>query len=156
MTTAWVHIISLALYAAATLAILVYAIPRARVLADPQERLARAAAAMKIYDPFSIAVLGVIVMTGAFSLTAYKDALRERFFEQMGAVLIWKFGLTFLLIIMASYMAFGLGNRIVGHCEIDEEPTPEWISRMLTKTQVTAAVILVLCGVITWVAGALT
>ena len=153
--TAWIHLISTTLYGVATLAIAAYFIPRARTETDPAARLARAAAAMRVYDPFCIAILGVMIMTGAFALTAYKDALRERFFEQMGVVLVWKLFFTFILVILATYMAFGLGNRLVGRLELDEEPDPKWINSMLTRIQVVSVLSLAVLAVIVWIAGAL-
>ncbi len=153
--SSWIHLITTVLYAAATVAVAAYYIPRARRESDPTRRLEQAARAMKIYDPFCIAVLGVIIMTGAFSLTAYKEALRERFFEAMGVVLLWKLLATFVLIIFGTYMAFGLGNRLVGRVELGEEPDPKWIDSMLTRIQVVAIVSLVLLAAIVWIATAL-
>lgn len=147
-----IHVASLTLYAVATFALLAYAIPRARAEADPARRMARAAAAMKVYDPFSIAVLGVMIMTGAFALTTIKDALRDQFFVQLGAILTWKLLFTFVLVIVASYLAFGLGNRLVGKVELGESPEPAWLASMLTRIQVVAALVLGLCAVITWIA----
>ncbi len=135
--------------------VLVYSMPRARRAASPEERLRRAAAAMKVYDPLAIAALGVMVMTGAFALTEFKDALRERFFEQMGVMLTWKLGVTFLLIIVGSYLAFGLGNRLVGRAELDETPPPEWVSSMILRVQITCALVLALCALISWIATAM-
>lgn len=135
--------------------VLVYSMPRARRPASPAERLQRAAAAMKIYDPLAIAALGVMVMTGAFALTEFKDALRERFFEQMGVMLTWKLGVTFLLIIVGSYLAFGLGNRLVGRAELDETPAPEWVSSMILRIQITCVLVLALCALISWIATAM-
>lgn len=151
----WLHVAALLLYAAATAVVLVYSIPRARAQSDPTARLARAARAMKLYDPFSMAVLGVMVMTGAFALTGYKDALRERFFQQMGVVLAWKLGVVFILIIVAAYLAFGLGNRLVGQTELEEPPRAEWVASMLTRIQITAGLVLVLCALISWIATAM-
>ncbi len=151
-TSTWIHVASLIAYVAATATVLLYAIPRARAAADPIQRLARAAAAMKLYDPFSIAVLGVIVMTGAFALTDYKDELRERFFEQMGTFLVWKLSFTFLLIIVGAYLAFGLGNRLVGAVELNTQPEASWITAMLTRIQIVSALVLILCAIITWIA----
>lgn len=151
----WIHVAALVAYAAATLAVLVYAIPQSRRETDSERRLATAARAMKYYDPFSIAVLGVMVMTGAFALTGYKDALRERFFEQMGTILVWKLSFTFLLIILAAYLAFGLGNRLVGAVERDTRPEAGWVASMLLRIQITAALVLLLCGVIAWISRAM-
>lgn len=152
MTYPWIHVISLLLYAAATFAIAVYYIPRARAEPDPGRRMARAARAMKVYDPFSIAVLGVMIMSGAFALTSIKDALREKFFVLMGTMLFWKLLVTFALIIVASYLAFGLGNRLVGKVEIGETPDAAWVASVLTRIQVVASLVLVLCSLIVWIA----
>lgn len=154
ITYPWVHVLALTAYVGATLVIVAHSIPRARREAEPRRRLARAASAMRLYDPFSIAVLGVIVMTGAFALTGYKDALRERFFEQMGAHLLWKLSFTFALIIAGTYLAFGLGNRLVGAVESAEPPTAQWVDSMLTRIQITAIAVLLLCGIIVWIATA--
>lgn len=153
MTTyVWIHVVALVAYVLATMAVLLYAIPAARRVSDPQARLARAAAAMKLYDPFSIAVLGVIVMTGAFALTDYKDALRERFFAEMGAYLMWKLSASFALILLGSYLAFGLGNRLVSASERDAPPHGAWVDSMMTRIQVTAVVLLLLCAAIVRIA----
>ena len=55
-------------------------LPSPAIAAEPDAARARplAAAMLRIYDPLSIAALGVAIMTGAFSLTAYKAALRGR------------------------------------------------------------------------------
>ena len=110
---------------------------------------------MKVYDPLSLALLGVMIMSGAFALTDYKEALRERFFEQMGMVLVWKLLLTFIVVIVAAYLAFGLGNRLVGRAELEEPPEEQWVRSMLTRIQVVAGLILALWAAIVWVATAL-
>jgi hypothetical protein len=150
--TVWIHLVSLGLYALATAALAIYFVPRARAQSDRRRRLASAAAVMKIYDPFSIAILGVIIMTGAFALTSVKDALRERFFEVMGPVLIWKLTITFVVIIIACYLAFGLGNRLVGRVELDEQPADAWISSMLLRIQIVSVLIVALCAAAAWIA----
>ncbi len=154
-TYTWIHLVSMGIYALATLALAAFFIPRARGEKDAARRMERAADAMKVYDPFSIGVLGVTIMTGAFSLTAYKDALRERFFEQMGMVLVWKLFFTFILTIVAAYLAFGLGNRLVGSHELGEAPDPQWVKSMLTRIQVVSVIALALWGGIVWIATAL-
>jgi hypothetical protein len=150
-----IHIAALIAYVAATVAVLVYAIPKARAETDPAGRLASAGRAMRLYDPFSIAALGVLVMTGAFALTGIKDALRERFFEQVGAMLAWKLFFTFLLIIVAAYLAFGVGNRLVGAAAQPVPPDAAWVASALWRIQIVTAMVLVLCAIIVWVAMAM-
>ena len=163
--TLWLHIASLVLYAMATLVVLLFSLTKVRAAATSEERLQLAASAMRVYDPLSLALLGVMIMTGAFSLTDVKDAMRETFFQILGPILMWKLSLTFVLIIFATYLAFGLGNRVVGYADIQtpEEadspetalPDAEWYNRAQKRIDFTCVAILVLCAMITWVAGGL-
>ena len=80
----WVHLLAFAVYTGATLAVIAIGLPVVDSEDDPLRRARLAAAMLRIYDPLSIAALGVVIMTGAFSLTAYKAALRGAFFERLG------------------------------------------------------------------------
>ncbi len=147
-----VHLLAFAVYAGATVAIAVISLPAARAEVDAERRLRAIAAAMRVYDPLSIAALGVLVMTGAFALTAYKAALRAAFFERLGGVLAWKLFFTFLLINLGAYIAFGLGNRLVGRAHLDAPVEEIWLRGMLSRLQVSLVAALLLVVVIVWVA----
>jgi hypothetical protein len=110
---------------------------------------------MRIYDPLTIAALGILVMTGAFNLTAYKAALRELFFSRLGAVLAWKLVLSFFLINLAAYIAFGLGHRIVRGVEDGSLDAPRF-DRMLGRLRWSLIAALALAAATTWVALALS
>ncbi len=146
----WLHLLAFASYAGATFAVLVVCLPLADREQDPQRRSRLIADILRIYDPLVIAALGVIVMTGAFNLTTYKAALRQMFFERLGGVLGWKLFLSFLLINLAAYMAFGIGHRIVRRME--EEVDPIWLESMLRRFRMSAIIALILTAAITWLA----
>ena len=57
--------------------------------------------------------LGVVVVTGAWSITPYKEALGAGYFAAVGSAMVGKLGLAFLLIIMATWVSFGIGHRLV-------------------------------------------
>ncbi len=151
----WLHILSLIAYGAASAVLLLVVLPRLRREPDDAQRLRRAARFMRIYDPLSIGALGVLIMTGAFRLTAYKDALRGAFFAHMGRALAWKLFLTFLIVNLAAYVAFGIGHRLVGHAESAAAVDPAWVRAMLRRLGVATAVALLLTAVTIWVALAL-
>lgn len=148
--TLWLHLLATAAYFVATAAVVAIAVPRARREADEGRRLRSIAAAMRLYDPFSIAALGVMVMTGAFQLTSYKAALRERFFEYVGVTLAWKLFFAFLLVNLAAYVAFGVGHRLVVRTHHPEPVPPGWVDAMLGRLQVSSIVALLLVAVVVW------
>jgi hypothetical protein len=151
----WLHVGAFAAYAIATAALLLIGVPLIHA-ADPADRARRAAAVLRLYDPFSLAALGTAIMTGAFNLTAYKAALGARFFDRLGPPLAWKLLYTFLLINVATYIAFGIGHRLVRAVDFGEAPDPQRLGSMLRRLVVSAVLALVLLGVIWWEATRLT
>ena len=148
----WLHLLAFATYVGATVAVLLICLPMARAEPDPERRLRIVTGTMRVYDPLTIGALGVLVMTGAFNLTAYKAALRELFFSRLGSVLAWKLLLSFFLINLAAYIAFGLGHRIVRAAEDTPTLDPDRLDRMVTRLRWSLLTALVLVGAITWVA----
>jgi len=148
----WLHLLAFATYVGATVAVILICLPLARAEQDPHRRLRLAAATMRVYDPLTIAALGVLVMTGAFNLTAYKAALRDLFFARLGSTLAWKLLLSFLLINLAAYIAFGLGHRIVRSADDPSSMDPKRLDRILVRLRWSALVALVLAAAIAWIA----
>ena len=116
----WLHVLSLVAYGGGTLALLIVILPAANAQGTAL-RHSFLAHTLKFYDPLAVATLGVIVMTGAFNLTRYKEAMRGEFFSRLGWLLTWKLGLAFLVVMVGVYIAFGLGHRIV-RAEMSGEP----------------------------------
>jgi uncharacterized membrane protein len=148
----WLHLLAFAAYAGATMTVAFSSLPAARAETDPKRRLQLLATAMRVYDPLSIAALGVLVMTGAFRLTAYKAALRAAFFDRVGIALAWKLFFTFLLINLGAYVAFGIGHRLVGMHARGDEIDPARLGAMEGRLQWSLVIGLVLVALIVWVA----
>jgi len=121
----WLHVLSLAAYFGATLAMVLFVLPAARAETDPTARRRLLVAVLRRYDPFVITVLAVLIMTGAFRLTSYKAALQGLFFSELGTVLAWKLGLTFVMMMVAVYSVFGLGHRLVRSADWQEPVDPK-------------------------------
>jgi uncharacterized membrane protein len=145
----WLHVISLAAYFGTTLAIVMMVLPLARAEADPAARRRLLFRVLRIYNPLVIAVLGVLLMTGAFNLTNYKAALRAEFFVELGHLLAWKLGLAFVLIIIATYSVFGLGHRLVRFEQWGEPVDVAKESGIIRRLSATLIVALVLTAIIT-------
>lgn len=148
----WLHLLAFAVYTGSTLAVALIAVPQARAANGVDGKLRAIAATLRVYDPLSIGALGVLVMTGAFSLTDYKAALRANYFQQLGGVLAWKLFLAFFLINVGAYVAFGIGHRLVRTLDSGQTVDEVWIGSMLRRLQTSSILCLLLTAAITWVA----
>jgi hypothetical protein len=150
--TLWLHLTSLAAYFGATLAFVLVMLPAVERLDSHEERLRVLTSMLKRLNPLVIGVLGVLVMTGAFSLTAYKARLRSEFFTRIGEPLTLKLILAFFLINGVTYVAFGLGHRIVRAVEWGDPVPPERLASMIRRMRTASILNLLLAAWITWVA----
>jgi hypothetical protein len=150
--TLWLHLTSLAAYFGATLAFVLVMLPAVERLDSHEERLRVLTSMLKRLNPLVIGVLGVLVMTGAFSLTAYKARLRSEFFTRIGEPLTLKLILAFFLINGVTYVAFGLAHRIVRAVEWGDPVPPERLASMIRRMRTASILNLLLAAWITWVA----
>jgi hypothetical protein len=134
------------------MAVLLISLPMARSEEDVDRRRQLIVATMRIYDPLTIAALGVLVMTGAFNLTAYKAALQSLFFDRLGTLLAWKLLFSFVLIILAAYIAFGIGHRIVRRSDAGDPGDAAWLDSMISRLRSSAILAVILIAIITWIA----
>lgn len=150
--TLWLHLVSLAAYFGATLAFVLVMLPAVERLESHEERLKLLATMLQRLNPLLIGVLGVLVMTGAFSITAYKARLRSEFFTRIGEPLTLKLILAFFFINGVTYVAFGLGHRIVRAVEWGDPVPPERLASMIRRMRTGSIVNLLLAAWIVWVA----
>jgi len=148
----WLHLLGLAAYFGSTLYLLLMVLPAARRIEDTAQRQSFLALHFKVYNPLTIGALGVQVMTGAFNLTGYKAVLRAEFFERVGYLLVWKLALVFALIMIATYVSFGIGLRIVRHEEWNEQLGQERLDSMLRRLAGPLWLCLILTAATTWIA----
>ncbi len=151
----WLHVISLVIYGGATLALVTLLLPAASAVSDVAARRTFLARTLRIYDPLAIAALGVLVMTGAFNLTTYKETLRGEFFARMGWLLVWKLVLAFLVVMVGTYITFGLGHRIVRAEMAGDGVDAAWLASMSRRLAYACALALALIGFTTWLGLAL-
>jgi hypothetical protein len=145
----WVHLAATGLFIGATAGLAVFAVPAARRVADAGGRRALLARALRVYDPLAIALLGIMVMTGAWSVTAYKQALGSAYFASFGEQLAWKLALAFLVVLSGTYVTFGLGHRIVRAHDLDDPADPGIVASQMTRLRGAAwATVLLTAGTI--------
>jgi uncharacterized membrane protein len=108
----WIHVLGWAAYFGAQFAVIYMLMPAAETAGDEAHRRAILITGFKFYNPFSIGVLGIVVITGAMRLTDLKAEMQFDYFARIGEPLALKLGLAFLLIFLQTYITFGLAFRI--------------------------------------------
>jgi len=146
----WLHILALAAYGGATLAVVLMLLPAANAVADPATKRAILVRGLRVYDPLAIAALGVLVMTGAFNLTAYKNSLRADFFARVGWLLVWKLVLAFAVVMVGTYITFGVAHRIVRSELLEDPPDAAWLASMSRRLSSACILVLVLLALASW------
>jgi len=152
----WLHLCAMAAYVGAQFAVIYMLIPAAETAPDEVSRRKSLIAGFKFYNPFTIAVLGIIVITGAMRLTDLKASMKFDYFARIGGPLELKLSLAFLLIFIQTYITFGLAFRIGRQEEVaahgDGAPfTVEQLNSMLRRIRAMAWFTIVLAAAVIWV-----
>jgi uncharacterized membrane protein len=148
--TRWIHVLAVAAYLGATLAVALVFLPAAEAVEDPALQRRLLARGLRPYNVLSVGALGVLVISGASGLTDYKAAL-GRDFGRLLWPLVWKLSLTFLLINVATYLSFGLAHRLV-RAELGQLPVePEKQAGMIRRMRSAAWLGVGLAAWTTWV-----
>lgn len=129
----WFHLIATGLYVGATAGLALFAVPSARRVEDPLRRRRQIAHVLRAYDPLAIGLLGIMLMTGAWSITGMKQTLGGAYFESFGQFLAWKLGLAFFVLFFGVYIAMGIGHRIVREDDWSDEVDADKLASMLRR-----------------------
>ena len=152
----WLHLCAMASYVGAQFAVIYMLIPAAETAPNEAARRASLIAGFKFYNPFTIGVLGIIVISGAMRLTDLKASMKFDYFAQIGSALELKLGLAFLLIFVQTYITFGLAFRIGRQEEVaahgDGDPfTVPQLNSILRRIRAMAWITIVLAAAVIWV-----
>ena len=131
--TRWIHLLALATYFGTTLGLALQLLPAAEMITDPALQRRVLARGLRPYNVLSVGALGVLVISGASSLTEWKALLGHEFARLLWR-LVGKLSLTFALILVATYVSFGLAHRLVraelGQLPVDAAAQAGMIRRM--------------------------
>src|SRR5271167_2476810 len=152
----WVHILAMSAYFGAQFAVIYMLLPVAEQAGDESRRRAALITGFKFYNPFTIAMLGIVVITGAMRLTDVKAEMKFEYFTRIWAALSLKLGLAFLLIFIQTYITFGLAFRIGRQEEVaahgdGDAFTVEQLNSMLRRIRAMAWFTIVLAAAVIWV-----
>jgi hypothetical protein len=142
--TRLVHVLALAVYLGATLALTLVFLPAAAAIEDPALQRRVLAKGLRPYNVLSFAALLAALATGWSAITDLKSLLGAGF-GQLLWLLAGKLGLTFLLIVLpASYLSFGLAHRLVraevGALPLEPDKQRAMIGRMHVAAWLAVAV----------------
>ena len=154
--TRLVHVLALAVYLGATVALAVVFLPAIAAIDDPVLQRRVAAKGLRPYNVLTFGALLAALATGWSSITDLKATLGPDF-GQLVWLLAGKLGLTFLLIVLpASYISFGLAHRLV-RAEVGDLPVePEKQRAILARMRGAAWLAVALTIWITWMGLRLT
>lgn len=148
----WIHILAWAAYFGAQFAVIYMLIPTAERAPDEAHRRASLIAGFKFYNPFTLAMMLIVVITGAMRLTDLKAEMKFDYFAKIGEPLALKLGLAFLIIFLQTYICLGLAFRIGRQEEIaahgdGEAFTVAQINSILSRIRAMAWVTIVLTAI---------
>jgi hypothetical protein len=146
------HLVGLGVYLGATTLLLLLLGTLTRDDKGPEALRERLAGVFRAYSPLAVGSLGVVVMSGAWSLTPYKQQLGPRYFTEVGSALATKLPLAFLLIMVATWIAFGICHRMVRAHEAGISANAADLARVLLRLRVALWLALALSGATLWVA----
>lgn len=127
------HFLSLALYLGFVAALWSILLPAARALDDRKSSAEFLVRGLRIYNPIQIALLGVLVLTGASQVTELKDLYRESYAVKFGGILGVKLLVSFIVIMLGTYQCLGVGHRFVRLYESDANAAVERLPSTIKK-----------------------
>jgi hypothetical protein len=131
--TRLLHLLALSVYLGSTVALVLVLLPAASAIEDPSLRRRVLARGLKPYNLLSVGALGVLIMTGASSLTDWKRTLGPAY-GQLLWPLVAKLSLTFVLTMVGTWLSFGIAHRLVraelGALPVEPEREASMVKRL--------------------------
>jgi uncharacterized membrane protein len=148
--TRLLHVLALATYLGSTVALVLVLLPAAAAIDDAAMQRRVLARGLRPYNVLSVGALGVLILTGASSLTEWKRTLGPAYGNLLWP-LFGKLTLTFILTMVGTWLSFGLAHRLV-RAELGGLPVePEQQRSMLKRLAGGAWLAIVLAVWTTWV-----
>ncbi len=86
--------------------------PSLKFLAEPADRMKLLGNSLRYFHPIFLFGICLTFMTGAMHLTQLKIGLGSSYYEKLGGILLWKFGMTLLIFLVAGMQCFGMGLKL--------------------------------------------
>jgi uncharacterized membrane protein len=109
---AWLHVTGVAVSLGSGLFLVLAFFPSLKTIPDRAQRMKTLAAAIQYFHPIFLFGICTVFMTGAMRLTDLKIDFGQLYYSALGHVLMWKFGLTTLIFLIAGGQCFGMGLKL--------------------------------------------
>jgi uncharacterized membrane protein len=109
---AWLHVTGVAVSLGSGLFLVFVFFPSLKTIPDRAQRMKTLAAAIQYFHPIFLLGICTVFMTGAMRLTDLKIDFGQLYYSALGHVLMWKFGLTTLIFLIAGGQCFGMGLKL--------------------------------------------
>jgi hypothetical protein len=129
--TRLIHVLGLATYLGATVALVLVFLPAAESIDDPALQRRVLAKGLKPYNILTVGALGVLIMSGATSLTDMKVSLGAEYARYLWP-LVGKLSLTFAVTMVGTWLSFGIAHRLV-RAELGQLPVEPELQRSMVK-----------------------
>lgn len=148
--TRLIHVLGLATYLGSTLALVLVFLPAAASIDDPALQRRVLAKGLKPYNILTVGALGVLIMSGATSLTDMKVAYGAEYARFLWP-LVGKLSLTFAVTMVGTWLSFGIAHRLV-RAELGQLPVePDRQRGMVRRMRMAGWLAVVLAVWTTWV-----
>ena len=147
----YLHLLGVVLSLGGAVAFLFVFYPALKFLDDPAARMKLLGNSLRYYHPLFLFGICLSFMTGAFRLTGLKVQLAGGYYDRLGTLLLWKFGLTLAIFLVAGMQCFGQGlklTRMANGVIEGDLARQEYYARKIWRSQL---VNLVLLAVTIWV-----
>ena len=108
----WLHLMGVAVSLGCNVFFVFVLFPSLQTQADPQLKMKAIAGTLKYYHPIFLLGICVVFMTGAVRLTDLKIDFGQMYYSSLGHALMWKFGFTMLIFLIAGGQCFGMGLKL--------------------------------------------
>lgn len=129
--TRLIHVLGLATYLGSTLALVLVFLPAAESIDDPALQRRVLAKGLKPYNILTVGALGVLIMSGATSLTDMKVNLGAEYARYLWP-LVGKLSLTFAVTMIGTWLSFGIAHRLV-RAELGQLPVEPELQRSMVR-----------------------
>lgn len=108
----YLHLLGIAISLGSGLYFVLVFYPSLKVIEDRGLRMRTLASALRFFHPLFLFGICLVFMSGAIRLTDLKISFGSLYYTTFGKILLWKFGMTLLIFLLAGMQCFGMGLKL--------------------------------------------
>ncbi len=108
----WLHLFGISVSLGSSLYFVLVFYPSLKAISDPERKMKIVAEQLKYFHPLFLFGICLVFVTGAMGLTDLKISFGQLYYSSFGRILLWKFGLTLLIFLIAGGQCFGMGLKL--------------------------------------------